>query len=201
MEGKALLWTAVPRNLRPPRLLWSAGTASDVGEWRKRNPWADATELVLFQAEHEDDVASIGTPFQKEDPAVPWRVLNGPTGLSRRLLESWYRQLGIAETQEADDAGVPPFVRSMSRYGVAARMILATKKEVKPQWTICANADGGALAVWAATVHGRHVALDAGPPSPIAVQEAVKHGVSILVAQESDAHRINVWRDAEREKP
>lgn len=194
-EGKQLLWTAIPRSLKPPRILWSAATAADVGTWRRGNPWADSTELVLFQAESIDDVPQIGSPFQDPHPDVPWRVLNGPS-LSRRLLEAVYRREGCAEG--GDDAGTTPFLRAMLRYEIAARHVLREKRKTIPQWTICANADGGCLAVWAASEHGRHVAIDAGPPSPIAVQQAVKHGVSILVATESDQHRVNVVRDRER---
>lgn len=197
VDGKALLWTAIPRNLRPPKLLWSAATAADVGAWRTANTWADATELVLFQAEHEDDIATIGSPFQAQHASVPWRVL-GPT-ISRKALEAVYRRERCDEATATAD-GIPPDVAAFDRYGLAARTILRTRSKIAPQWTVCANADGGALAVWAAACHGRHVAIASGPPSNIAVVEAVKHGVSILVATKSDDHRFNLFRDDERLK-
>jgi hypothetical protein len=188
-----LMWTKEPVGLRPPVLLFTAATGADFAAWRVANPWADAIEAIVFQADRGGDVKLLGHPYAAANPDVPWRVIGaGALMRSRKFFENVYALRGIT-------GGT--FVEAVERHRVAVRHIAAITRERIPCWTIMAEADGGALAVEVAAVHGRHVALSASPNPPlIATSMAVERGVSILSQEKSNAHLFNRFMDEERQK-
>jgi hypothetical protein len=198
-----LMWTKEPVGLRPPNLLFTAATGADFAAWRVANPWADAIEAIVFQADREGDVKLLGHPYAAANPDVPWRVIGagppfnlyslpGALMRSRKFFENVYALRGIA-------GGT--FVEAVERHRVAVRHIAAITRGRIPCWTIMAEADGGALAVEVAAAHGRHVALSASPNPPLmATSMAVERGVSILSQEKSNAHLFNRFMDEERQK-
>jgi hypothetical protein len=163
-----LLWAADldARHLERPTMLCGAASPEELGRWRAHNRWADAVPLVAFGG---DDMRSFGVPFGPPAGAVPWRVDNAPSILSKGFDAA---QDTPYTAQERDSIG---------RYLTAVEAV-ATYAPLGPTWWICAESDFGLGAIRVAATRGACVALAAPGTSMGAMGAALANRLNVDVA-------------------
>lgn len=184
MREIKLLWCADPigilerkmpgHTMRPPEVLFTGAPADDVEAWLERNSWARS--LPLFSWHPVDGPAwanrqGLLSLARTSHSSIHTRAFQGPgdgfwnvTGpLPREASVRWWA------------GGSRPNAVCAAAFDVA----LALGGPVV--WEVGAQATGGLLALGAAIVEGRAVAVDQGDPGPLILAAATRHNCMLRV--------------------